>query len=70
VLHRLREARGGALYDPRFGKRQRGEGALAASISALFDAAARRAGLAGRATADAPSPFRRPRPQLDLFGAP
>jgi DNA repair photolyase len=72
VLHRVREARGGALYDPRFGKRQRGEGAVASAIGALFDAAARRAGLAPRpdGARQQPSPFRRPRPQLDLFAAP
>jgi DNA repair photolyase len=69
VLHRVREARGGALYDPRWGKRQRGEGAIADSIGALFEAAARRAGLAGRGEAPGPTPFRRPRPQLDLFTA-
>jgi DNA repair photolyase len=69
VLHRIREAHGGALYDPRFGKRQRGEGEIAASIASLFDAAARRAGLMGRPCAVATrTPFRRPRSQLELFG--
>jgi len=45
VLHRIRETRGGRLYDPRFGVRGRGEGALSASIQTLFHATARRLGL-------------------------
>jgi DNA repair photolyase len=68
VLHRVRETRGGALYDARFGWRQRGDGAYAEAISALFAAAARRAGLSSRHTPEsAPTTFRRPRAQLDLF---
>jgi DNA repair photolyase len=47
VLHRIRETRGGALDDSRFGVRGRGEGAHAAAIADLFLAAARRLGLAG-----------------------
>ena len=71
VLHRLREAHGGALYDPRFGRRQRGEGALARSIGDLFDAAARRSGLAPlRGGAEEPTTFRRPTAQLALFARP
>jgi hypothetical protein len=68
-MHRIRESRGGALYDGRFGVRQRGGGALAAAIGALFEAGARRAGLATLPCAggDRGTPFRRPRPQLDLF---
>lgn len=45
VLHRIRETRGGALYDPRFGVRGRGEGPYADTIRALFEATARRLGL-------------------------
>lgn len=45
VLHRIRETRGGALYDPRFGVRGRGEGAYADTIRALFETTARRLGL-------------------------
>jgi DNA repair photolyase len=69
VMHRIRENRGGALYDGRFGVRQRGGGALAAAIGALFEAGARRAGLTTLPCAggDLGTPFRRPRPQLDLF---
>jgi DNA repair photolyase len=46
VLHRIRETRGGQLYDPRFGVRGRGEGVLSDSIQALFRTTARRLGLA------------------------
>jgi DNA repair photolyase len=68
VLHRIRETHAGALYDARFGHRQRGGGAYASAISALFDAAARRAGLdAAARAAESPTTFRRPRPQLGLF---
>jgi DNA repair photolyase len=45
VLHRVRETRGGKLYDSRFGVRGRGEGTYADAIHALFERAAARAGL-------------------------
>ncbi|MBX3024913.1 PA0069 family radical SAM protein [bacterium] len=45
VLGRLRSCRGGALNDPRFGRRMRGEGQYAAQIRDLFTLAARRRGL-------------------------
>jgi DNA repair photolyase len=61
VLHRIRETRGGALDDGRFGSRMRGEGPYARSIGDLFRAAARRVGLAtGPGERPGPSPFRRP----------
>lgn len=45
VLHRIRETRGGKLYDSRFGVRGRGEGVYSESIQALFHTTARRLGL-------------------------
>jgi DNA repair photolyase len=45
VLHRVRETRGGKLYDARYGVRGRGEGIYAQAIQALFDTAAARHGL-------------------------
>lgn len=45
VLGRLRSCRGGALNDPRYGRRMRGEGQYAAQIRDLFALAARRRGL-------------------------
>jgi DNA repair photolyase len=44
VLHRIRETRGGQLYDPRFGVRGRGEGTYALAIQTLFRTTARRLG--------------------------
>ena len=46
VLHRIRETRGGQLYDSRFGVRGKGEGTYATAIRSLFDATATRLGLA------------------------
>lgn len=45
VVSRIRELRGGKLYDATFGARLRGEGIFAAQIKQLFDVSARRAGL-------------------------
>jgi DNA repair photolyase len=44
VLHRIRETRGGELYDPRFGVRGRGEGSYAQAIKSLFQSTAARLG--------------------------
>jgi DNA repair photolyase len=44
VLHRIRETRGGRLYDPRFGARGRGEGTYAEMIRSLFETTAARLG--------------------------
>ncbi len=70
VLNRVRDLRGGQLYDPRFGSRMRGEGLFADQIRATFQTFKRRYGL------DQPFPelsiasFRRPGAveQLGLFG--
>lgn len=45
ILHRIRETRGGKLYDARFGVRGQGEGEYAAMIRNLFVATAARLGL-------------------------
>jgi DNA repair photolyase len=44
VLNRIRETRGGARYDSRFGVRGRGEGAYAQAMNALFTSHCRRLG--------------------------
>ena len=46
VLHRIRETRGGRLYDSRFGARGQGEGTYALAIQTLFRTTARRLGFA------------------------
>jgi DNA repair photolyase len=45
ILARIRETRGGALSDARFGHRQRGEGTYARQLAQLFDVHRRRVGL-------------------------
>ena len=68
VLNRVREMRGGQLYDSTFGNRMRGDGIFAEQIRATFETFRRRYGL------DRPFPelstaaFRRPGEQLSLFG--
>ena len=56
VLHRIRETRGGQLYDSRFGVRGKGEGTYATAIRSLFDATAARLGLARHGDDDGGSP--------------
>lgn len=69
VLARLREMRGGKLYDGRFAVRGRGEGVYAEQLRAVFDLAARRSGLAGRGPTLETRHFRVPHTgeQLGLF---
>ena len=68
VLHRIREVRDGKLSDAEFRRRQRGTGAYADQIAALFRAAVRRAGLPGMPALSAEA-FRVPGTarQLGLF---
>jgi DNA repair photolyase len=69
VLTRVREMRGGKLNDPRFGARMQGSGRYIETVLELFDVTVRRLGLNRREAAPArASTFRRPGPQLDLFG--
>lgn len=74
ILHRVRETRGGDLYDPRWGKRQIGEGQYAELMARVFEAAARKHGLWERRAHDGShepaTTFVRPAkrgPQLTLF---
>jgi len=66
VLSRVRETRGGRLYDARFGARQRGEGPLADQTEQLFRVTARRVGLSTRMPSLNADAFRRPG-QMSLF---
>jgi DNA repair photolyase len=68
VLNRLRDMRGGELYDSRFGKRMRGRGEYAELLAKRFEIAERRLGFGDFPALDV-SQFRAPRlaPQLDLF---
>jgi DNA repair photolyase len=60
VLSRLREMRGGAISDARFGSRMRGQGVLAEQIAALFRLGCRRAGLDTQFPTLSTAAFRRP----------
>ncbi|HEY0673999.1 MAG TPA: PA0069 family radical SAM protein [Longimicrobiales bacterium] len=69
MLNRVRELRGGKLYDPTFGVRMRGEGVFADQIELLFDAACRKLGLNEARFQISGAAFRKPEtsPQLKLF---
>jgi DNA repair photolyase len=73
VMGRIRELRGGKLYDARWGTRMRGEGPLAAQIKALFAVAKRKAGFRGASVGMnsvaelSTAAFRVPSDQLSLF---
>ena len=74
ILARVRETRGGALYESDFRTRQTGEGLYAQTIAALFQRTCRKLGLdyvaEAKESLEEPTPFRRPdRPgtQLKLF---
>ncbi len=73
VLALLREMRGGALHESRFGLRNRGLGAYAEQMHALFENRRRALGLAERPFEPDESRFRPPPPegprQLELFSA-
>jgi DNA repair photolyase len=72
VLNRIKDVRGGKLYDSRFGVRGTGEGVYADAIASLFDQTARRLGLrTGDEKANVPrDTFERPlgnKTQLAMF---
>ena len=68
ILGRIRDMRGGALNDSRFGSRMRGEGAQAENIRRLFAVSVAREGLNGRPTQLSTASFRDPAgQQLDLL---
>ena len=60
MVSRIRELRGGKLYDATFGERMRGEGIFAEQIKQLFEVSARRAGLNREEFNLSTSHFRRP----------
>jgi hypothetical protein len=69
VLARVREMRGGALDDGRFGARMRGSGRYIETVHDLFDVTLRRLGYETRLLSPDASTFRRPPTgQLGLFG--
>jgi DNA repair photolyase len=67
VLNRVRDMRGGKLYDAKWGVRGRGEGFFADQIEQLFDVTCRRLGINERDSDLSAAAFRRRLPQGSLF---
>jgi DNA repair photolyase len=68
VLNRIRDMRGGKLYDSTYGKRGRGEGLFADQLEALFTVSRRKAGIPDQRPELSSAAFRKPSgPQLGLF---
>lgn len=70
ILHRIRETRGGRLYDSRFHVRGRGEGQYADAIEQVFDATVKRLRMNVEPASERQGTFVRPAkqgPQLSLF---
>ena len=67
VLSRIRDLRGGKLYDPQWGIRAKGQGIFAEQIAAIFDVTTRKLGLNERDYELATGHFRRPTNQASLF---
>lgn len=67
ILGRVRALRGGKLYDSAWGERGTGTGIFAEQLRAMFDVAARRAGLDQEHFELSTAHFRKPGEQLALF---
>jgi DNA repair photolyase len=67
ILDRMRTLSGGKLYSADWGKRMTGDGIFAEQMGAMFDVAARRAGLNQEHFALTTEHFRKPGEQLTLF---
>ncbi|MBL8956903.1 MAG: PA0069 family radical SAM protein [Myxococcaceae bacterium] len=70
ILHRVRETRGGKLYDARWGVRGRGTGQYADAIEAVFDATVKKLGFNQTERHHEPRTFQRPvkpQAQMSLF---
>jgi DNA repair photolyase len=67
VLNRIRDLRGGKLYDAKWGVRGRGEGIFAEQMRALFDVTCRKLGLNEDESELSTDSFRRVTAQCGLF---
>jgi DNA repair photolyase len=67
VLNRIRDLRGGKLYDPQWGVRGRGEGIFAEQIASIFNVTTRKLGLNERSLELSSEHFRRPTAQQSLW---
>ncbi len=67
VLNRIRDLRGGKLYDPQWGIRARGEGIFAEQIASIFEVTCRKLGFNERSLELSSEHFRRVTPQQTLW---
>lgn len=67
VLNKLREMRGGNLYDARYGTRMRGEGEYYDSLAQMFALQKKKHGLSGMKHPLSTAHFMRPTDQFSLF---
>ena len=67
VLNRIRDLRGGKLYDPQWGIRGRGEGIFAEQIAAIFKVTCHKLGFNERSLDLSTEHFRRVTPQQTLW---
>src|SRR5438128_1722488 len=67
VLNRIRDLRGGKLYDPQWGVRGRGEGIFAEQIASIFNITRRKLGFNERSLDLSTEHFRRVTPQQTLW---
>ncbi len=69
VLNRMRDLRGGKLYDPRWGARMKGEGPFAEQVANMFEVSCRKFGLNRESIVLSIDAFRplTPAGQLNLF---
>lgn len=67
ILNKVKEMRGGKLYDSTFGQRMRGHGRLAEQIRQLFELSCRRHQIPRRPPELSTAAFQRPGEQLRLF---
>jgi DNA repair photolyase len=67
VLNRIRDLRGGKLYDPEWHVRGRGKGIFAEQIGSVFDITCRKLGLNETDVELSAASFRRPTAQTSLF---
>jgi len=69
VISKIKQVRGGQLYDADFTQRMSGQGPVADQVEGLFRLSLRKTGLAPRTPRMSTAHFRRPvKDQLDLFG--
>src|SRR5438105_946006 len=67
VLNRIRDLRGGKLYDPQWGVRGRGEGIFAEQIASIFDVTTRKLHFNERSLGLSTEHFHRPTAQQTLW---